>query len=43
MREICIANIGPLLVDLEKEFDEQRFVIALPFLEEIRSYLDEHR
>lgn len=43
MREKCIAKIGPLLADLEKEFDEQKFVIALPFLEEIRSYLDEHR
>ncbi len=43
MREKCIANIGPLLVEMEKEFGEQKFIIALPFLEEIRSYLDEHR
>ena len=43
MRENCISNIGPLLVDMEQEFGEQKFLIALPFLEEVRSYLDEHR
>lgn len=43
MREKCIANIGPLLVEMEKEFGEQKFIVALPFLQEVRSYLDEHR
>ncbi len=43
MREKCIASIGPSLVELENEFGEQKFGSALPFLEEIRSYLDEHR
>ena len=43
MRELCIRSIEPLLVDLEKEFGKQRFANALPFLEEVRKYLDEHR
>ncbi len=43
MRERCIASIGPLLVELEEVFGKQEFSITLPFLEEIRSYLDEHR
>ena len=43
MREACIGNISPLLFEMEKEFGEQEFLIALPFLEKIRGYLDEHR
>lgn len=43
MRENCIVNIGPLFVEMEKEFGEQKYREALPFLEEVRSYLDEHR
>ncbi len=43
MREKCIANVKPLLVELEKEIGEQKFGIALTLLVEIRSYLDEHR
>ena len=43
MREKCISNIHPFLADMEKEFSEQSFVSALPLLEEVRNYLDEHR
>ncbi len=43
MREQCIANIGPLLVELENEIGARKFSAALPLLETIRSYLDEHR
>ena len=43
MREKCIGNISPFLAEMEKEFGEQNFLDALPFLEELRNYLDEHR
>ncbi len=43
MHEKCINAIGPLFASLEKEFGSQKFQVALPFLEEVRSYLDEHR
>lgn len=43
MREQCIRNTAPLLVELEEQFSEKRFSEALPLLEEIRKYLDEHR
>ena len=43
MREKCIGNISPFLAEMEKEFSEQDFLGALPFLEELRNYLDEHR
>jgi len=31
------------MVDIEQEFDGQKFLIALPFLEELRRYLDDNR
>lgn len=43
MREQCLHNIGPLLVDLEQNIGEKRFATALPVLEEVRKYLDDHR
>ncbi|MFT7531786.1 MAG: DNA-binding MarR family transcriptional regulator [Gammaproteobacteria bacterium] len=43
MREKCIRNLSPLLAEMEKELSKQKFLIALPFLEEVRKYLDEHR
>lgn len=43
MREKCIANIGPLLGEIGQEFDDKQFRSALPFLEQVRSYLDENR
>ena len=43
MREQCIVNISPFLAEMEKEFSEQKFLIAMPFLEEVRNYLDVHR
>ena len=43
MREKCIGSISPLLAEMEKEFGEQKFLVALPFLGELRNYLDEHR
>lgn len=43
MREKCVANIEPFLADIEQAFDEQKFLVTLPFLESLRNYLDEHR
>jgi DNA-binding MarR family transcriptional regulator len=43
MREKCTDNIEPYLGDIEKEFGEQNILLALPFLEEMRNYLDQHR
>lgn len=43
MREQCIRNTAPLLIELEAQFGEQCFSDALPLLEAIRKYLDEHR
>ena len=43
MREQCISNIGPLLVEMEQAIGEQKFLTALPFLEQVRSYLDQNR
>ncbi len=43
VREQCIRNIEPFLDNLEKEFGGRKFEKALPFLEEVRNYLDEHR
>lgn len=43
MREKCVRSVDPLLADLEVKFGEQRFAKALPLLEELRKYLDDHR
>lgn len=43
MREKCVRSVDPLLADLEVKFGEQRFAKALPLLEELRNYLDNHR
>jgi DNA-binding MarR family transcriptional regulator len=43
MREKCIREVAPLLDKIEQEFGEQKFHDALPLLEELRRYLDEHR
>jgi DNA-binding MarR family transcriptional regulator len=43
MREKCVRSVGPTLQDLEAAFGEKRFAEALPLLEEVRKYLDEHR
>ncbi len=43
MHAKCVNNLGPLISDLEKEVGANRFLDALPFLEELRCYLDEHR
>lgn len=43
MHEKCVNNLGPLITDLENEIGAKRFMNALPLLEELRSYLDEHR
>ena len=43
MHDKCINAIGSLFAELGKGFGSQKFKVALPFLEEIRSYLDEHR
>lgn len=43
MRKRCVRSIEPLLVELEAKFGEKRFEKALPILEDVRKYLDEHR
>lgn len=43
MRETCIRNVGPLLVELEQEFGEQDFLMVLPFLQRVRNFLDDSR
>jgi DNA-binding MarR family transcriptional regulator len=42
-RDACIDNIKPLLLELEEQFGREFFVDALPRLQELRSYLDQHR
>ena len=42
-REKCIRSVEPFLVDLQAKFGEKRFASALPLLEEVRKYLDDHR
>jgi DNA-binding MarR family transcriptional regulator len=39
----CVSNIEPFLTDIEQEFGAQKILLALPFLEEMRDYLDGHR
>ena len=43
IREQCIRNTNPMLDELAARFDKKRFANALPLLEEVRKYLDEHR
>jgi DNA-binding MarR family transcriptional regulator len=43
MRKQCIRSINPLLADLKAKFGENRIAKALPLLEDVRKYLDEHR
>jgi len=43
MRKQGIRSINPLLADLEAKFGAKRFAEALPLLEDVRKYLDEHR
>lgn len=43
MRKQCLLSINPLLLDLEAKFGGKHFKKALPLLEDVRKYLDEHR
>lgn len=43
MRERCVKNTAPILAELEARIDKKRFAKALPLLEEVRIYLDQHR
>lgn len=43
MREKCLRSVDPFLINLEEKFGEKRFARALPLLEEVRKYLDNHR
>lgn len=43
LREQCIRNVGPLIGSLEEAFGSQRIKKAIPLLQEVRQYLDEHR
>ena len=39
----CIAAMSPDLATLQNEFGSKNFNAAIPFLEQVRSYLDENR
>ena len=43
IRNQCVRSITPLFVELEAKFGEKRLEKALPLLEDVRKYLDEHR
>lgn len=43
MREHCINCVEPLIGEITRQFGEQEISNALPFLRELRSYMDEHR
>ena len=43
MRTRCIENLQPYLIELQQHFDDTQFEAALPLLEDLRSWLDEHR
>ena len=43
MRNSCIDGVGPLIADLSKQLSEKDMVAALPILEKLRKYLDQHR
>ena len=43
MRNHCIDNVGPLVADLSKQISEKDMASALPILEKLRKYLDQHR
>ena len=43
IRNQCIRRITPLFVELEEELGEKRLEKALPLLQDVRKYLDEHR
>lgn len=42
-RDACIDNIEPFLAELQDRFGKELFVEALPFLQDLRAYLDERR
>lgn len=42
-REECIHRIEPLLIQMEKVFSHEKFLGALPFLQAVRSFLDDRR
>lgn len=42
LRQQCLENALPLLVQLSEEFIDQDFQTALPFLRRMRVYLDEN-
>ena len=39
----ALAAFGPDLKTLEREFGADTFAAAIPFLQRVRAYLDEHR
>lgn len=43
MRIRCVHCITPLFAEFESEFGGKRLENAIPLLEDIRTYLDEHR
>lgn len=43
MREQCINNVGPFIGEITRQFGEQEINNALPFLQALRTYMDENR
>jgi DNA-binding MarR family transcriptional regulator len=43
LRDEAIGRLAPLLMELTGAFDPESFAAALPFLQQIRAYLDRRR
>jgi len=43
MRNSCVECINPLVTDISKQLSEKDMAAALPILEKLRKYLDQHR
>ncbi len=43
VREACLVAAKPVLAEMEKEFGKENFSAALPFLQQVRVYLDKER
>jgi len=42
-RDACVDTIQPLLAELQQKFGREVFADALPLLQALRTYLDQHR
>ncbi len=42
-RDRCLRNVAPVLKDMQQSLDTDSFSKVLPFLQEVREYLDDNR